>query len=53
MSKEWWGDDDKCGECIYNKYDNREKCYVCSNRESENYGLMTAYDDCCEEHERR
>ena len=25
----------------------------CSNRESENYGLMTAYDDCCEEHERR
>ena len=42
MSKDWWGDDD-----------NREKCYVCSNRESENYGLMTAYDDCCEEHERR
>ena len=28
MSKDWWGDDDKCGECIYNKYDNREKCYV-------------------------
>lgn len=53
MSKDWWGDDDKCGECIYNKYDNREKYYVCSNRESENYGLMTAYDDCCEEHERR
>lgn len=23
------------------------------NKESENYGLMTAYDDCCEEHERR
>lgn len=22
MSKEWWGDDDKCGECLYNKYDN-------------------------------
>ena len=19
MSKDWWGDDDKCGECIYNK----------------------------------
>lgn len=24
-----------------------------ANKESENYGLMTAYDDCCEEHERR
>lgn len=27
MSKEWWGDDDKCGECLYNKYDNREKWF--------------------------
>lgn len=33
MSKDWWGDDDKCGECIYNKYDNREKCYVCVDGE--------------------
>lgn len=27
MSKEWWGDDDKCGECLYNKYD---KGWICS-----------------------
>lgn len=49
MSKEWYGDEDKCGECAYNHYDKKEKCWVCGNPESENYGLMTAYDDSCEE----
>lgn len=48
MSKEWYRDD-LCGECTYNQYDNKEKCWVCNNPESENYGLRTAYDDYCEE----
>lgn len=24
MSKEWYGDEDKCGECAYNHYDKKE-----------------------------
>ena len=31
----------------------KEKCYVCSNKESENYGLMTYYDETCEKFEGR
>lgn len=31
----------------------KEKCYVCSNKESENYGLMTYYDETCEDFEGR
>lgn len=52
MSKEWYGED-QCGECQHNKYDTREHCYVCSNPESEYYGLRMAYDDVCDEFERK
>lgn len=51
MSREWYGED-YCGECQHNTYDKKEKCYVCNNKDSENYGLRTAYDDSCEEFER-
>ena len=39
MGKEWWGDDDKCGECLYNKYDNREKCYIAPIKKVKTTGL--------------
>lgn len=48
MNVEWLGDDEKCGECMCNGYDKKENCYVCNNPYSENYGLMTSYEDGCE-----
>ncbi len=53
MSREW-DEEEMCGKCSYNTYDKKkEKCYVCSNKESENYGLMTYYDETCEKFEGR
>lgn len=52
MSREW-DEDEQCGKCAYNIYDKKEKCYICNNRASENYGLMTYYDDTCEDFEGR
>lgn len=50
MSREW-DEEEQCGKCAYNTYDKKERCYVCSNKESENYGLMTYYDETCEDFE--
>lgn len=53
MSREW-DEEEMCGKCAYNTYDKKkERCYVCSNKESENYGLMTYYDETCEDFEGR
>lgn len=36
-----------CGNCRYSKYKNGE--WICTNEESEGFGLKIAYDDLCEE----
>lgn len=40
-----------CGNCKFSKYQNGE--YICTNVESDGYGLETSYDDECEECEER
>lgn len=39
-----------CGNCKYNSCSGRDKFY-CGNKESDNYGTPTAYDDVCEDYE--
>lgn len=38
-----------CGECKYSEFQNGE--YICTNEESECYGLETIYDCECDEYE--
>lgn len=42
-----------CGSCTYSEYDREEGQWGCVNPESEGYGLLTAYDDGCEEWEEK
>lgn len=42
-----------CGTCIYNNYNRQEGAWECINADSEGYGLLTAYDDSCEEWEEK
>jgi hypothetical protein len=41
-----------CGNCNYHEPQD-EDVFVCVCEDSEGYGLETAYDDCCEEHEEK
>lgn len=40
-----------CGNCKYSHYDKEEQDFVCTNEDSENYGLPTMYNDSCEQYE--
>lgn len=42
-----------CGECIYSKFDREIHEFYCSNEDSDNYGISTAYNDSCPEGEKR
>ena len=38
----------KCGTCQYSCWNRDEQDYICTNEESDNYGLPTTYGDSCE-----
>lgn len=42
-----------CGTCQYPRYDRNYESWVCGNEVSDNYGLDTNYNDCCEDYEER
>lgn len=42
-----------CGKCRFHRYDNELKDFVCTCSDSEAYGLATAYDDYCNEYDRK
>ena len=42
-----------CGTCIYTRYNRYSGDFECICEDSEAYGLPTAYDDKCEEWEKR
>lgn len=44
-----------CGTCKHCKRDYTEKGapFTCHNEQSEMYGLMTAFDDACDEYEEK
>ena len=42
-----------CGTCKYNRYGGEVADFECVCKESEAYGLQTAYDDFCEEWEKK
>lgn len=42
-----------CGKCKWNRWSTDAGGFVCSNEESENYGLETGYSDSCVDGERR
>lgn len=51
---EWKMKDEKCcGTCRYNGYISEYGTWGCDCPESGAYGLLTAYDDCCEEWEEK
>lgn len=35
--------DERCGNCLYNRYDRDAGEFTCSNECSDNYGLPTGY----------
>ena len=43
----------KCGTCQYSRWDRDEQDYICTNEDSDNYGLPTTYGDSCELQEER
>lgn len=44
--------DNYCRRCKYHEH-MAEDDFMCENENSENYGDITSYDDCCEEFEER
>ena len=44
-------DKEQCGTCRFNSYEYGE--FSCSNTDSDNYGIPTAYDDSCEDWEEK
>ena len=42
-----------CGTCIFSKYCGEIHDFICSNENSENYGLNVAYTDRCDEQEEK
>ena len=48
-----------CGECKYNKRDFSKpqnsdyEEFCCGNKDSDNYGIPTMYDDSCEDFEEK
>ncbi len=42
-----------CGTCTFSKYDGELYDFVCTNKDSENYGLSVAYTDRCDEQEEK
>ena len=42
-----------CSNCAYNSYDKERREFYCGNKNSENYGVETAYDDHCDEHKEK
>lgn len=45
------GEYDCCGECRWHRKDDGE--WECTNPDSEYYGMITGYEDWCEEREER
>lgn len=42
-----------CGTCVFSKYCGEIHDFICSNENSENYGLNVAYTDRCDEQEEK
>ena len=42
-----------CGTCKFSKYSGKIYDYVCTNEDSEYYGLSIAYQDSCDEQEEK
>lgn len=42
-----------CGTCRWSRYDRELNDFYCQNRDGENYGAGTAYDDSCSDWEEK
>lgn len=40
-----------CGTCLYSCFDKEVRDYVCTNENSENYGVPTCYRETCDSYE--
>ena len=42
-----------CGTCRWNRYDRESKDFYCGNKDGDNHGASTAYDDSCRDWEEK
>lgn len=42
-----------CGTCICHKHITNTNEWTCNNPQSDNYGLETEYDDCCDKYDEK
>ena len=40
--------EERCSNCLYNKYDRELKRFYCDNKRSDYYDTTTEYNDSCE-----